>query len=68
MRLRKTTSGPSACCKTGLDTAYFNRGVAYISLEKWQLAIEDFEKVLAVTTNDNLANEAGKILAQIKNR
>ena len=54
--------------QAGLDTVYFNRGVAYINLNHRQLAVDDFEKATAVSTDEDLVKEAGNVLAQLKNR
>ena len=50
----------------GLDISYFNRGIAYLNLEKIKEAKADFQEVLNVTKNETLIQEADKILDLLK--
>jgi tetratricopeptide (TPR) repeat protein len=50
----------------GYDEAYFYRAQAFVALKKPERAIEDFEKVLKLTSNPDLLKDAEEFLRGLK--
>lgn len=50
----------------GYDEAYFYRAQAFVALKKPERAVEDFEKVLKLTSNPDLQKDAEEFLRGLK--